>query len=343
MDPRIVLCIDSESYRNPGLIGLEGESLDAQQWLRVFCSALEARRYLQKHAAAQEVWVASSDEVDPINLAAAIKKDSTGKNVYLLATATTGSLKSRANVAGIDAVLTQGDFTRRYSSHKQAAIASSDILLRQPPDDSPASFARQPSGGSSAALVQQPSGGSSAALVQQPSGGSSAALVQQPSGVRPGMFSLQCLDAMDPNRRGQRRTSAYVLTIASASGGSGKSTVAALSALFAQGLGHHTLLLDADFQFGDMGFSLGIEKPLTIDALLGDPSKISQLKPQGLFPALLAAPKCLEQSELAFPELPALLGQLRMCFDVIVVNTGAFWAEHHAVLLEQSTSSLFLV
>ena len=82
MMSRIVLCADSETMRQPALLGLSGENLAAQDWLALFTSAEEARGFLRNDDAIDEVWVASSDDVDPISLAAAVKRDRRERGVY---------------------------------------------------------------------------------------------------------------------------------------------------------------------------------------------------------------------------------------------------------------------
>ena len=119
MMSRIVLCADSETMRQPALLGLSGENLAAQDWLALFTSAEEARGFLRNDDAIDEVWVASSDDVDPINLAAAVKRDRRERGVYLLAFQGTGSLWSRANAAGIDATLSHQAFVQRYTQEKR--------------------------------------------------------------------------------------------------------------------------------------------------------------------------------------------------------------------------------
>ena len=296
MAPKVVLCADSESIRNPQIVGLEGENLEAQKWLRVFCSAVEARNYLKANDSVDEVWVASSDEVDPVNLAAAIKKDTRSRGVYLLAFQGSGSLKSRANAAGIDGFFSQKDFIDKYRGCKHQANSEVDQNNNQ-----------------SAALVTAVASSPSSPLSYSPA-------VKAFSGKR-----------------------AHVLSVVSGSGGSGKSTVAALSALFAQGLGHRTLLIDADFQFGDMKYCLGKKEPVTLEDVLQDRSRLGQLSVDGLEPALLAAPKHLEQSEAIQVVFPHILDEARTYFDLIVVNTGAFWLDQHVTLLEQSSTALFVV
>lgn len=295
---KVVLCVDSESIKNPCLIGLEGENFESQKWLRVFCSAMEARTYLRQSSESHEVWVASSDDIDAINLAAALKKDSKMKQVYLFAIQGSGSLKSRANAAGIDRTFSQQDFLNRYAQFKLMGVTSGL---------SPEGFVHEEK---------------------------KIPLLDEAGPMTPS-FTLE--------KTTSHAKGAHILSVVSASGGSGKSTISALSALISQELGFKTLLFDGDMQFGDMQYFLADEKPLTIDKVLAEQHLISQLKPKGSRPALLAAPAHLEQSETLSSGIPHLLDILKPSFDVIVVNTGAFWMDQHVSLLERSSTGLFLV
>ncbi|MFR8009338.1 MAG: chromosome partitioning protein ParA, partial [Gordonibacter urolithinfaciens] len=119
MMPTVALCADAESIRRPDLIGLAGESLARQEWLRLFSSGEEARRFLCTDRSVAEAWVAGCDDVEPINLAAALKRDRADLRVCLLAFQGTGSLMSRATAAGIDASLTRQAFVERYTAAKR--------------------------------------------------------------------------------------------------------------------------------------------------------------------------------------------------------------------------------
>ncbi|MEF9841247.1 MAG: chromosome partitioning protein ParA [Raoultibacter sp.] len=363
----VVLCADTESLKNPRLIGLEGENLCAQPWLRLFADACQARRYLRQNSNPHEVWVASSDSVDPINLAAALKRDSASNTVYLLAFQGSGSLKSRASAAGIDGTFDRTMFTRRYGWRKESALtrcerpektgkgispvqkaadripAVSVLLKSEPP-----SRACAPSSecASSKELDSEFLRGLDLGRSPQSSSPPPKKVTRVSTSVDPEGSSTQGeLSPADSSscRSAAIKRQAFVLAVASASGGAGKSTVAALAATFAQGLGHKTLLIDADLQFGDEQFLLGVENPLTIDEVLCDSSRLARLKPQGGLPALLAAPKHLEQSESVPIGLPLIFEAAKAAFEVVVVNTGAFWTEQHALLLEQATRVLFLI
>ena len=80
----VALCADTTSLQHPESIGLAGENLAAQDWLRIFSSAEEARRFLRTDRLVDEVWVASSDDVAPINLAATLKRDRSDRCVCML-------------------------------------------------------------------------------------------------------------------------------------------------------------------------------------------------------------------------------------------------------------------
>lgn len=298
----VALCADTMSLQHPEALGLAGENLATQGWLRLFSSAEEARRFLRADRLVDEVWVASSDDVAPINLAATLKRDRSDRRVCMLAFEDTGSLKSRVSATGIDESLTRQALAERYAQRKQAnacAWAASPMPCAMPTSH-PAS---RPS-----AMPQ-----------------ARAQTTVAPSSVR------------------SRPRAGFLLPVVSGSGGAGKSTVAVVAALLAQRMGNNTLLLDFDLQFGDAPALMGARQPLAIDELLAAPARIEQLRSEGVSPALLAAPCHLEDSEAVVERAPALLDQLLARFDVVVANTGAAWAEQHALLLERSSKALFLV
>lgn len=147
--PLVALCADEESLRNPEMLGLGGENLAAQSWLQLFSSAEQARCSLRNDTGIQEVWVASCDEVAPINLAAALKRDRRDRRVCMLSAQESGSLRSRASAAGIDASFTRQAFVERYALCKQIAMSASASAPVQPAFGGPALAG--PAGGSAVA------------------------------------------------------------------------------------------------------------------------------------------------------------------------------------------------
>ena len=262
----VALCADTTSLQHPESIGLAGENLAAQDWLRIFSSAEEARRFLRTDRLVDEVWVASSDAVAPINLAATLKRDRSDRCVCMLSFEDTGSLKSRMSATGIDASLTRQALAERYARRKQAFACPWPMAAPAAPRQAPMPAA-------------------------------------MPVSVAPAT-------APQPARCDERRPGAragFLFPVVSGSGGAGKSTVSVLSALIAQRMGYNTLLLDFDLQFGDAPALMGVQNPLAVDDVLAVPSRLDQLRSDGRMPALLAAPRHLEDSEAVVERAPQLL------------------------------------
>ena len=118
---KVALCIDSESIVRPQAIGLPDESLQAQAWLKLLCSAQEARDALRRDAglSCDQVWVVSCDDMEPVNLAAALKADSPQRPVLLVNEDFGGSVRSCAAKAGIDQVIDLAELAKRYAQRKR--------------------------------------------------------------------------------------------------------------------------------------------------------------------------------------------------------------------------------
>lgn len=342
MMPTVALCADAESIRRPDLIGLAGESLARQEWLRLFSSGEEARRFLCTDRSVAEAWVAGCDDVEPINLAAALKRDRADLRVCLLAFQGTGSLMSRATAAGIDVSLTRQAFVERYTAAKRRHALEG--VAREPGLAS--GKARMVGDDAARAMREHGQGSGTPAFGGAVASGGAFGQDPVAEGRDSGAPRSAARFAPVPATASRPAVSgrpAFVLPVVSGSGGAGKSTVAALSALFAQGLGYRTLLLDFDLRFGDAHELVGVRDALAVDEALSVPARLEGLAPDGLVPAVLAAPKRLEDAEVVVREAPRLLDELQGRFDVVVANTGASWAEEHALLLERCSKALFLV
>ena len=298
MSARVALCVDSQSCTMPEIVGLDGESLETQGWMSVFCTGEDARREVAGCQSLEQVWVVSSDDVDPINLAATLKADRPTARICLVGEGD-GSMRSRAYTASIDEVLSLPEFVEAYRCAKaQYGASVMPTELRR-------------------------------------------VVASELPQVRVQEQRLPCTPGATVPKK--QKGKGFLMPVVSGSGGSGKSTVSTLSALIAQRAGYRTLLLDYDLQFGDVATALGVEDALPLDELVAHPDLAEGLMPQGVLPAIVAPPKRIEAAELLAPHATELIEQLRSRFDVVVANTGAAWAEHHAVLLEQSTTALFLV
>ena len=342
----VVLCADEESLRNPSMLGLDGESLEDQQWLLPLSSACEAREYVREGGEAEEVWVASSDEVDPINLAATLKQDCAEMKVCLLAWQGSGSLMSRASAAGIDEVLGYPEMAQRYASMKS-------LWKRENP--------RRRSVGNprgSAPVRERSAHSAGAPAHAMPKAGklprSSAGYILGAYGEdEPGVKEPDEVQLPDDKDSGAKHAAAergvksakrgFVLCVVSASGGTGKSTISALSALIAANHGYATVIIDADLQFGDVASMFGEVAPLRVDEVIADPDLLDDAALHTGTLSVIAAPERIEQSELFLPQMPGLIDRARESFDVVVVNTGSFWTESHVQMMEASTNTLFLM
>ena len=291
MNAKGLLCADEESARHPELIGLREENLLEQPWLAVRTTAREARDLAAKSVSIEEIWVVSCPDVEPINLAAAVKRDNPRRRVSMLCSQPSGSLHSRTKAAGIDETMTHQVLVERYAARKRQVRALASGSRDSKRETGPCAV---PYTGSVSPKPVVSSGEKRAALI----------------------------------------------TVVSGSGGAGKSAVSAVAAATLASAGIKTLLLDCDFQFGDMRELLGAKRAYGVDEVLSGAVPLSDLPrdEQGL--CLIAAPRRLEQSETIVHELPALLDSAMAHFDAIVANTGANWGEQHAVLLERSSRAL---
>lgn len=307
MSARIILCVDSASCVQPAIVGLDGEQLDAQAWIDIAQTGEEARSALSEGEGYDEAWVLSSDDVEPINLAATLKGDCPGMRVCLVGNGD-GSMRSRAYTANIDEVMSVADFVEAYRRMKarfgmQASPQSNatDIRVRQPH--------------------------------VEPDEGSLSVLPTSRKALLPRV------DGELPNTKGK----GFLMPVVSGSGGAGKSAISTIAALVAHRAGYRTLLLDYDLQFGDVAAALGISDAPPIDELVAHPDTLDRLCATGSLPAVATAPARMETADSLAAEMPEFLSLLRMRFDVIIANTGAAWTEHHATILEQSNVALFLV
>lgn len=302
--PKVALCIDPITAKHPETLGLDGEDLSAQSWLEVFTEADVARKALRDQKDIEEVWVLSCEDVAPINLAATLKQDEPSRSVCVMSSQETGSLCSRARAAGLEATLSRHDFIARYGQRKSEQRACSDAC-----------------GGAYSDACGDACGAE----------------------VKPLDEVLSAKTQKLKRLTSTKENAAFLISVVSGSGGAGKSTIAALMACLSQTRGFSTLLLDFDLQFGDMASMLGLESPYSVDEILETPARIETLVPEGLKPAVLAAPPRIELAESVSENTSVLLDIIEPHFEVVVANTGAAWADQHAVLLERSAKSVFLI
>lgn len=334
MEKRVVMCADGQSLRNPAMVGLAGEPLDALGWLTCASGAEECRKAARLLSAVEEAWIVSCDDMEPINVAAAVKRDDPSKRVFVVSCGQNGSMASRVANAGIDGLWSESQFLKRFSQVKRACAdleteAQNAGALRQE-SSRPMTKAFAPASAPSAVIGGVASG---------PQQGVNDAT----QGVQPAAAASSVL-ASRRHAVASKPKSAAVLAVASGSGGCGKSTVAAIVSALTAKAGLATIAIDADLQFGDLHYLLGIKEPLRIEEALAEPSRLDRLGEEarkGV--ALIAAPRRLEMSEEVASELSGVITKAAILCDVVVVNTGAFWSDAQATAFEAADAVLFLM
>jgi MinD-like ATPase involved in chromosome partitioning or flagellar assembly len=132
---------------------------------------------------------------------------------------------------------------------------------------------------------------------------------------------------------------ARVFTVASASGGSGKTMVASnLAAYLAKATGARVLLIDLDLQFGEIAPSLHLHPQRTIEDLIDDPEELmeSVVEHSAGFNALCAPSDVLAGEKIGPDEVAAIIEVARRQFDYVVVDTPPSLNETCLAVFDQS-------
>lgn len=312
MDNHTILCLDTESLLHPELIGLEDENISAQPWLSVFTDACEVRQALASDKANSSVWVVSSDSMDGINLAAALKADNARRSIDFVTFESSGSVLSRCKAAGVGVIRGRNEFIRAYAAKKNQERNTEDNTEEE--------------------KVYEGTVVKEKIVSNSVSGSITSLAIDEP-----------LLNLSKVVKPADQKNAELSIAVVSGSGGSGKSTVALCAAMIYQEFGFKTLLLDADLQFGDMAYMLGCDDAQTISDLIEEPERIARIVPEDGLPAVIAAPEYLEQSELIMTHFAEIIAFVKSCFDVVVINTGAFWTEQHAQIIESVDKTLFVL
>lgn len=327
----VVLCAEEEALRHPGLLGLDGERVEACSWLRTYSKASELRNALREEPASCEVWVASADDMDGLNVAAALKHDRSDHRVSLVATSLSGSGLSRAKAAGVDEVLPPDAFARRYAEEKRMRADAMNAQTPQAVAMSAATAVDAPAAARAAATTAAMPAAATAMAAP-------AAMTQR---MEPISRNASQRPMSSPRAADGRRGA--VLVVASGAGGVGKSAVSVTAAHVAAARGQRVLLVDGDLQFGDCALLCGAQRGPSVDAVLADMASLGRLEPAAGQPAVIGAPGRLELAEVLVPQLPSLLEAAAPLFDLVVLNTGVSWSEGHLSLIERSTATVMLV
>lgn len=195
------------------LLGDIGRAAQQAAWVEVHSGAVEARAALASRPDTAGAWVVSSDEVQAVNLAAALKGDNPALAVFLVGDESP-STRSCAHAAGIDGVLGYREFAEHFEVVRRAAEGTAEHAAPEKAESRPSA---------PDAWFGQAAAAAETVVAEGDAGGI-----------------------------GPAGHSGFLLAVVSGSGGAGKSTVCALIARLAVRRGLRVALLDGDLQFGDL-------------------------------------------------------------------------------------------
>ena len=243
-------------------------------------------------------------DVAPANLVAALKKDDPQRKVIMVRTLQDKDACRHARAAGADALLDDAQFLSLLP------LAASPLRLDEIPGRTHLTI---PSPASSTQPVKQ---------VQVP----------QPAVAR----SAQGI----------------AVSLVSACGGTGKTALAILLALAGLRNGVQSALVDLDLQFGEIPFLLGGEVPAGQESsipldLHGLPQgfQVEYRQPEGCGGSLplLSSPAGPEQAETLSQAIPSCVAALKGQVDLTIMDTGAFWTEIQASVMDVSDVIIMLM
>ena len=128
---QVLVCADGRQWE--ALVAAGFPDFAACPWLAGRQGAQEARDAMAQFKP-EEAWVFSSEEVEGINLAAALKADAPHCRVYVAGCAETGSMRSRLQAAGLDGVLTQAAMAERLAGEIMDAANNTGAAVKKRED-----------------------------------------------------------------------------------------------------------------------------------------------------------------------------------------------------------------
>lgn len=320
---RIALCADTESLIRPMLLGLERFSLEGEEWLVSIPDAAEARAFMAKERESgtrgvDEVWIVSSDQLEAVNLAAALRKDDPELPIYLVACEQSGSLLSRVSGLRINGVWSVEDFCSRFDTEAKRRSLMDEVA---------------------ALSIEE---------VVAPKNNNPREHIAACEKSEPIEVLEDEAKAPAPSRKASvpmRNKECFMLAALSGSGGVGKSSFVSLAACMTQARGFRTAIIDMDPQFGDIAHMVSGAPCIPMDELLDEPSRLDDpaLERAGKLPTIIGAPAKMESSERLAGRIADIVSICSKRFDAIYVDTSANWTDDHAWVLENSDCALMFL
>lgn len=323
-------------YAAPGSEGDLAEALAAVAPFSVLTLASSAQdlrsRARQSEPGTVGVVVGLTEEgVSDINLAAAVAGDGIARQVVLVATRASGSLRSRARRAGVSQVVDLSELRAPAPSSPVSHPSAEDRPVAGPEGAGERGAAPHPSGGPGAGEKRPARGGS-------PAGRAAGGRTMDASEERAGAQSAPPPASAAGDVRAAGRSP--VLVLASGRGGVGKTALAALCAATAASWGMRVALVDLDLSCGNLAASFAVPKTFDLAQLAGRASVSDDDLAHACVPCAegvhLWGP-CTrpEAAELVAPLVPRLLDLLARTHDLVVVDTSTTFTEAVGLALQR--------
>lgn len=327
---RIALCAEQECLARPESLGLPDVSLEGLSWLEGFSEGQTLRRALGAGDTFDEAWIISAEDLSAINLAAALKHDGFMGSVCMVTEEANGSSLSRATAAGVDEIYSPERFVQRFSVEMRRRRRMQEVAVEMTMQGVVDVPLRE-------RLPEVSRSGPPSARDQR-------SVRERGPARKSGNPRMAARPSVQMTRKAQPSGSGLLVVVMGASGGVGRSTVAACFAASAAARGAKVLALDGDLQFGCLHRLFGMEEPVTFDDVAADPKALERLAAACAdAPAVLAAPERLEHSETLAETVASVAAAATELFDVVVADTGANWSDAHAALMEMATATLFII
>ena len=376
---KTLVCIDDLTIRQPDELGFAKEEHLHLPFVRKEGLSVRARLAFGD-SLVTDAFVVSTNDMPALNVAASLKKDAPGKQVFLVSDDTSEQFLRKAAFALVDGVVPRKRFyqevlSRHIKSPKEDELSGEEEEQECESSDSANTM---PLTADAADVIS--SGAYAASVGSQGVYAADVLLASLPSGASPESFEESDFELEEPyeilmperqergslieathavgcvareneslneapSRSGKQRlmSHAFYLPVISASGGVGVSSIAFLAALCSVRLGCKTLLMDLDAQFGDMAMYAQADEIPTLDQLADNPDLIERIEPGREGFCLVGACDLPERSEDLTNKVNAVLEHADSRFDVIISNGPCSWDDQHVALLERAGKVLFVL
>ena len=142
-----------------------------------------------------------------------------------------------------------------------------------------------------------------------------------------------------------KNSNCWLLNVVSGRGGCGKSCISTMCAGLIAAFRKKVLLIDADFQFGDLKYCGVSGNSVDFLEVVQNREILKNLwaKAREGEPILLESCKNLESSEEGTNNLLEIINYSSQYFEAIIVNMPTLWSDIHAELLKEADLSLFIM